>query len=344
MNDNEIKRKLQNVKKTYITLEEIEKIIEQNNYIELVNNITNLINDGIIKPIKTKNSTNGKIPSLFVKYRIIKQNKNEEIEKEIKHLSSEFNIEKYLENQQLYLAHRNIISQLDNFLKNNQNKLKVKLSKNERAYQIWNYEKMMDDKVCKSVISFNNLEKRLNYYLTPEPFFDYIPKIKEKMNILIIENKDAWYTLRKIFRETSKDSIKILGEEINGLVYGEGNKITKEKAITEYEKEIIGKDCTFIYWGDMDFTGIDMFERAKKQNINANIKLFTKIYEKMIELCNKNKIQKIHNLQNKNVDVESFCENFKSQNSKEFIKEILDNETYIPQEILNYEELIKICE
>lgn len=324
--ENEIK----NIKKTYITLSELEQIIKTKNYIELVNNITSLISDGIIKPMKTKNGTNGKIPSLFVRYRIIKQEDSKKIENEIKHLSPEFNIEKYLKNQKLYLEHREIIEPLDEFFKNNQSKLQTKLSKNERAYQIWNYEKMLDNKICKTVVSLNNLQEKLNYYLTPEPFFDYIPKIEARMNILIIENKDAWFTLRKIFKEKNKNSITILGERIDGLVYGEGNKITKENAIIEYAEEIIGKECNFLYWGDLDFMGIDMFERVKKQNKGANIKLFSQIYESMIELSDENKIQRIHNLQNKNIDLEDFCKNFNLEKTVEKIKKILDNEGYIP--------------
>ena len=143
-------------------------------------------------------------------------------------------------------------------------------------------------------------------------------------------------------KEKNKNSITILGERIDGLVYGEGNKITKENAIIEYAEEIIGKECNFLYWGDLDFMGIDMFERVKKQNKGANIKLFSQIYESMIKLSDENKIQRIHNLQNKNIDLEDFCKNFNLEKTVEKIKKILNNEGYIPQEILNYEELLKI--
>jgi hypothetical protein len=35
----------------------------------------------------------------------------------------------------------------------------------------------------------------LNYFETPEPFFDYTYSNKKDMNILIVENKDTWLNI-----------------------------------------------------------------------------------------------------------------------------------------------------
>ena len=338
-----MEKEIQKLKQTYITLEELEKIINPQNYINLVENINNLISDGIIVPIKNKRNTNGKIPSLFMKYRIIKNKETEEETiKEIKHLSPELKIEKYLNHKETYKKQRKEIKKLDEFLKSKKEKLQTKISKNERAYQIWGYEKMLDTQIGKSIINFNELEEKLNFYLTPEPFFDYILEQKEKMTILIIENKDTWYTLRKIAKDNKMRTIKILGTPIDGLIYGEGNKITKPNALEDYEKEMLDTQAKFIYWGDLDFTGIDMFERVKKSNKKANIKLFTSIYEKMVELAENKDLQEIHKEQNKNINLNEFLYNFEKQETQEQIKQILEANRYIPQEILNYEELKKI--
>ena len=338
-----MEKEIQKLKQTYITLEELEKIIEPQNYINLVENINNLISDGIIVPIKNKKNTNGKIPSLFMKYRIIKNKEaEEETIKEIKHLSPELKIEKYLNHKETYKKQRKEIKKLDEFLKSKKEKLQTKISKNERAYQIWGYEKMLDTQIGKSIINFNELEEKLNFYLTPEPFFDYILEQKEKMTILIIENKDTWYTLRKIAKDNKMRTIKILGTPIDGLIYGEGNKITKPNALEDYEKEMLDTQAKFIYWGDLDFTGIDMFERVKKSNKKINIKLFTSIYEKMIELAENEDLQEIHKEQNKNINLNDFLYNFEKQETQEQIKQILETNKYIPQEILNYEELKKV--
>ena len=335
----EIKQILKSKRKTYIMLEELENILQSQNYQDLYQDIKDLVSDGIIKPIKNKNRTNGKFPSLFLKYKILVQDdENEQLRDEIKHLTPDFEISKYLNNVELYKKHRKNVLILDKFFKENATKLKFQMSKNERAYQIWRYEKMLDTSIVKSIIAYNGLEKKLNFYMTPEPFFDYIPEIQdtqvlEKMVILIVENKDAWYTLRKIFKQ--KKELKIEGKLINGLLYGEGNKITKPEAIVDYESKFIGRTSSFLYWGDLDFTGIDMFERVKKQNLNSDIKLFSEIYEKMIDLSNIEDLSEIHNKQNTKIKLEDFLSNF-NENYKEKIKEILEQNKYIPQEILNY--------
>ena len=159
-------------------------------------------------------------------------------------------------------------------------------------YQIWKYEKMLDTQVGKSILRVNNLEEILNFYLTPEPFFDYILNQKENMTILIIENKDTWYTLRKIARNNKLKSLNILGLEIDGIIYGEGNKITKHNALEDYEKEMLNSKVNFVYWGDLDFTGIDIFERVKRANYRSDIRLFEEIYEKMLELSNRHNFKR----------------------------------------------------
>ena len=196
-----MEKNFQELKQTYITLEELENIIKPVDYMDLVQKVNRFIEDGIIAQVGSKRNTNGRIPFLYMKYRIIKdKEKDIELEREIKHLAPEFKIEKYLSNKNLYKSQRDEIKKLDNFFKTDKEKLKVQLSKNERAYQIWKYEKMLDTQVGKSILRVNNLEEILNFYLTPEPFFDYILNQKENMTILIIENKDTWYTLRKIAR------------------------------------------------------------------------------------------------------------------------------------------------
>ena len=335
-------KEIKGLNKTYVSLNEIEEIIRTNDYEQFVKTIKELTDINIIKPIKTKNNTNGKMPALYLKYRIIKDKaEDNEIENEIKHLSPELKIEKYLNNKKIYKIHRTEIKQLDCFLKNKKEKLHTKISKNERAYQIWGYEKMIDSAIGKSIINFNNLRENLNYYLTPEPFFDYILEYNDDMTILVIENKDTWYTLRKIAIDKKLKQLKIFGENIEGLIYGEGNKITKPKSLEIYAKEMLGRQAKFLYWGDLDFSGIDMFERVRKENPNIEIKLFNKIYEKMLQLSNEKNLHDIRKEQNKNINISQFLRSFNDISIQEKIECLLNSNKYIPQEIINYEEFEK---
>lgn len=245
------------------------------------------------------------------------------------------NIEEYLKKPQIYEKHRELLKTLNTFLIQNKEKLKTPISKNERAYQIWNDEKILDSSLCKSIVKWNNLEETLNYYLTPEPFFDYIHTKKEKMNILVIENKDTWYTIRKVMNE-KQGEFYLENLEIDALVYGEGNKITKINALKEYEEQVIQRKCDFYYWGDLDYTGIEMFERVVMQNREININLFSKVYEKMIDTKEIEQLGKIKNKQNQNITIDLFL-NFFTVEYQEKIKKILSQNRYIPQEIINAE-------
>ena len=285
---------------------------------------------------------NGKIPSLFLKYKIVKLVKQEiNYDSEIRTLCDLINIEKYLNKPKIYERHRDLLIPLNTFLVKNKKELEIPVSKNERAYQIWNDEKILDDSLCKSIVRWNNLEEKLNYYLTPEPFFDYIHCKKEEMNILIVENKDTWYSLRKTISSLETECY-LCEIEIDGVVYGEGNKITKKEALEEYETEVIQRKCSFFYWGDLDYTGIEMFERVFSQNKNAQISLFTKIYEMMIDLKDLDLLGKIKHNQNDNVPLELFMQSF-NENYQEKIRYILNKNCYIPQEIINATILKNIC-
>lgn len=334
-----IKQIIKSFKYTYITLDTIEKIIKPKDYSELVEYIEELIKDGILMPVKVKNNTNGRIPFLFMKYRIVKDvGKLNSLEIEIKSLAPELRVDKYLKNKDIYEKHREYLLVLDDFFKTKRYKLDIKLSKNERAYQIWKYEKFLDSPIGKSILSYNELEEKLNYYLTPEPFFDYILTNKPNMTMLIIENKDAWYSFRKVMKEFRK--CKIFNCEIDGIIYGEGNKITAPEAVQNYEREMLNSKALFWYWGDIDFAGVDMYQRMKVVNPNCNIKLFTKIYEKMLDIVLTP--QQIHKIQNKNVKLSEFFYEFENDIYRNRLEEVFKNNCYIPQEVLNYEEIKKL--
>ena len=85
-----------------------------------------------------------------------------------------------------------------------------------------------------------------------------------------------------------------------------------------------------------------MYERVINQNKNTNICLFTKIYEMMIDKKSIDAFGKIKNKQNININLEMFLKNF-DKNYQEKIKYILNKNCYIPQEIINAKNLINMC-
>ena len=95
-----------------------------------------------------------------------------------------------------------IHSQLMNFFKNG--RPSTPLSINERSLQIFGNEKFLASPDCKKILNQYGLSMGLfNVYSTPEPFI-YYTKHNDSKNALIVENKDTWYTMRKILMDTGK--------------------------------------------------------------------------------------------------------------------------------------------
>lgn len=337
-----VSKKILSLNKTYINLDEIEKLVLYSDYDELMEIVNKQIAENVLRPVGKKN-TNGMIPPLYLKYRICNQVEDmTPFIEEIRHLHPELKISEYIANPALYKKHRDILLPLSDTLKDNPNSLLQRMSKNERAYSIWKDEKILDKGLTRVVLKYLDMEERLNYYLTPEPFFDYIVRHHENMTVLIIENKDTWFTLRKILTK-NPDKCCLHGNVIDALLYGEGNKITKSGSIEEYEGDVLNTKAKFLYFGDLDFTGIYMLQQVCDANPNADIRPLTGLYEDMLTLSDIDKLGQIRKNQKKNARIDEFLALFTEEHAG-IIRNILNNNKYIPQEILNYpifEKLLK---
>lgn len=340
--------KILNTLNTYNKKTIDEKVVRNSNsnidYIDYFNIINKLIEDKRLEPIKSS-GPNGMNPPLHKRYRIIKdENSYEHLIEEIRFLDTVFNIEAYLLNPERYLEHKDFILKIDDFIKNRREELEIEASVNERSFQILGQEKAFKvHKIMKSIFVFNpQLEKTLNFYDTPEPFFTHhIKDIDplEKINILIIENKDTWYTLRKLLTPNSNT---LFGIDFHILLYGEGKKIARTiSSLTDF-KNIILKDikAIFYYFGDLDYEGINIFKSLTKRNEELDIRLLTPLYKEMIKLSKKIELPTTKDLQ-KEKNIDEFLKDFNNE-EKRYIENILKSRKYIPQEIISYREFLRL--
>ena len=338
-----VKEKIGYVRSATISLADLERMCNAPDYDTLVAEVNALIADGVIKPMGK--DTNGKVPPLHSKYRIVR---NEQhlmlLRAEIMRLGPEFNPSGYLKNLSAYEKHRELLHMLIAYTRTSSIELENSMSKNERAYAIWSNEKQLYDSICKSMLRFTGWEEKLNYYNTPEPLFDYLCNGPDTKSILILENKDIWFSLRKIFMENRNGCI-VYGERFDGLLYGEGKKVTREGAIIEYSNEGFFVQPTFEYWGDLDYEGISIYMKlvAQYNTTERSIRLFIPGYLAMLEYARALENltpRKTNQAQPDNLDV--FLGNFTTAIADE-IRSILDSGAYIPQEICNYPRLKTSC-
>jgi|SRR5680860_21471 len=292
---------LKNAKKT-ISDQELQQIFHESDYDIFHADVERLVENGVLIPVKSS-KRNGRLPPLFNKYRIIKpQDDHSSYLESIRRLNPVLNLSGYLQRPDLYKRHLEIVEGISRYVWHAQDLLKSPMSRKERSFSVWGREKWLDEHMAlvREVLKYNHLDEDfLNYYDTPEPFFEYRHDRREPMTLLVIENKDTWFTFRKLMQETGNNCIE--GTVINVLLYGEGNKITKLGALEDYRNTMLGgqggpseagahsdsggQAVRFLYFGDLDWEGIRLFFRTREANPSLELKPFSSLYRLMLELA-----------------------------------------------------------
>ena len=285
----------------------------------------------------SSSKTNGMNPPLYNKYKVLPlKEDNKDFIDEINYaLYFSFNKSYYLNNIDKYKEDRPYIAALTNYFRENNLKLGIPMSINERSYDIWGEEKFLKDGSGKRILkNLGIIIEDLNVYSTPEPFVYFSANKSLEQRVLILENKDSWYTLRKLMLEGENIFI---GESIDTIIYGAGKGI--EKSLEDFEAtapEYLRNPIEILYWGDIDYEGISIYERLKDRYSDLlNIKLFKEAYKLMLSLAKNRVLALSKDNQNKNIKDAFFSE--LSVEPVEYIKNILSKGLYIPQEIVNYE-------
>lgn len=319
---------------TFIGVELLREMRPEMDYTAFHTQIQALVSQGILQPVGGKKDTNGLIPPLQRKYRVLHPERDlKEEGNEIMLLAPPLNISGYLKNRARYRRERDILLPLSAFLKTRRDTLQTPMSKNERAYAVWRKEKALDDGRYQGVVRYNELETLLHFYQTPEPFFDYLCAGTGPKRVLILENKDIWYTLRKLLLQ-NPEKRNLFGLLLDGLIYGEGKKAARPNALTEYAA-LSGGEWEFWYCGDVDYEGFSIYEAVCRANPTLEIRLFAAGYHAMVERglseglgpCPKQQERPEHLK-----EILSAC----FPQDRERIADLLTQGDYIPQEILNY--------
>ncbi|SHH72420.1 hypothetical protein SAMN02745196_01205 [Clostridium collagenovorans DSM 3089] len=329
------------IKGSYISLDELIKAMKNEDYIEIYENICDFLDNGKIISVKAS-PLNGKKPALHTKYKVIRTEKdNSELLYEINYsLCIEFDTSYYKTHLDKYEDNRKEIKLLNDFFIRKKHLLSDTISMNERAFQIWGQEKFLQKGSGKTILKNLGLkEEDLNYYDTSEPLAYYSVSKEVPQKILIIENKDTYYTFRKHL--INKNST-LLNEDIKTVIYGKGKNINKTFKDFEIsaEEHVFNKENLVLYLGDIDCEGIVIYESFYKY-FSARYKVapFVEGYLKMIDKAEELEVPlpvtKVG--QNRNIS-NIFFENF-TCNDKDRILKILERDEYIPQEILNIRDL-----
>ena len=341
----DIKAKLQRFGKRTITLEELSSVTNtvSSDVRNLYTRIQEVCELGYIEPVKNSGKNGSISYPLYKKYRIlVKEEADKETIDEIRKLHPLLLRSGYLSANPLeFQRNRSVIECLNTYMFRDKDETFV--SRKERSFEIFGHEKTLDDSIVKALLrKLQITELELRFYDTPEYcFHDYIPVRKDHMALLICENKDIWFNIRR--RMFEDDVRSLFGVAIDGVVYGEGNKVSdRTGALEEYVKFMGDPDVKLLYWGDIDREGFDIFRRTKDANDRFDISLFMPGYRKMIERAKNIELEDSPSSKKQGMRFDDLINDF-SDDERNFLTDIFENNKLIPQEIISYKYLKEGC-
>ena len=341
----DIKAKLQRFGKRTITLEELSSVTNtvSSDVRSLYTRIQEVCELGYIEPVKNSGKNGNISYPLYKKYRIlVKEEADKETIDEIRKLHPLLLRSGYLSANPLeFQRNRSVIECLNTYMFRDKDEIFV--SRKERSFEIFGHEKTLDDSIVKALLrKLQITELELRFYDTPEYcFHDYIPVRKDHMALLICENKDIWFNIRR--RMFEDDVRSLFGVAIDGVVYGEGNKVSdRTGALEEYVKFMGDPDVKLLYWGDIDREGFDIFRRTKDANDRLDISLFVPGYRKMIERARNIELEDSPSSKKQGMRFDDLINDF-SDDERDFLTDIFENNKLIPQEIISYKYLKEGC-
>lgn len=319
-----------------ISLEALLRTMQDQSYQEQYEYIRKLLEEEKIKPVKASR-TNGKKPALYREYWILEEKKDySEYIEEIKYnFSTRISVDYYLTHPDVYETDRPWVLLLNEYLKEHKDALKTAESLNERSFEIWSREKFLDREQGKKILNRCGLGLEfLNIYRTTEPLAYYTHTRNTPQNLLILENKDPFFSMRS---HLLSGHTEIFNMEVGTLIYGAGKGILRSFQDFDLCAEPYMTDSgnKIFYFGDLDYEGIGIYENlVERFQDRWEIKPFIPAYEAML-----NKADRLGNLpetkEHQNRNITSIFFSYFSNTTVEKMQAVLQNERYVPQEILN---------
>lgn len=294
--------------------------------------ILELAAKGILVPVRSSGTDGNLQDPLYLRYNIKFEEEPQIPSEEIYSLHPRLIANGYLiRNREKYIENREFLHRLNKWLTyNNDSDM---MSRRERSFSIFGDEKALDNHLT-FLDSIGISGENLHYYETPEQCFsDYIPVRRPQMTLLICENKDIWFNIRRLMYENGYN--RLFGTPIDGVIFGQGNDITGKDKFRSYSDFLGTEQAAYLYCGDIDRAGFDIFLRLCKAAEEISISLFLPAYQEMLRLAKKLILPDSEDRRCIIPDISEILPAF-SQDEQSQISQILQDNKRLPQEILSY--------
>lgn len=162
---------------------------------------------------------------------------------------------------------------------------------------------------------------------------------KDIKDIIILENHSTFFTYKRI----AEDQGQIFGFEPDIIIYGGGKKIENSFSFLDEIADL--SKVKVLYFGDIDSEGFGIYARLKARYPHVNIGLQSKAYKHLI--LTSDRYYPLGD-QDKNLDYLKLfiyeMKDYLDDKNLEKVNYIWEENFRIPQELINYEYLLKVME
>ena len=327
-------------KKVRVSLDELTEKYKGLEYRDFYEKIMGLIKAGDLTPVK-RSPLNGKNPPLPVRYtKMIEAEDYSDLTDELKfHFSPYLDNSYYLKHPDIYKKERKYALALSKYFDKYGNNDREPVSVNERSFEIWGCEKFIEKENGRTILKHCGKKiSDLSVYETREPLACFTLSREIPQNVIILENEDIFYTMRKYLL---RGNDTIFGVKIGTLIYGAGKRMVS--SATDYdisvEPAVADTRNNILYFGDLDYEGIDIYEGVSKKLPDIyRLYPFKEAYEKMLERALTIGLTNLPETKEgqRETEISDFLGCF-DEDKRKVINDILKTRKYIPQEILNIE-------
>ena len=313
-------------------------------YLELHRQMLLLKSNNCIREIESSGN-NGFKPPLKIRWQIIfEDNIALWSQSKMLQLSDLLDFSYYINNPSYQSSQEwEYIENIYRFLKSRNEREWVSIE--ERSLELFHDEKFLTDRKDTEKRKYGILTRlKLSYEDLKmkkygEMFVYWNRGVENVKNIIILENHSAFFTYKRMVESHGS----IFGFIPDVLIYGEGKKVESSFSFIEEIADIA--TAAVLYFGDIDSEGFGIYCRLKERYPEVKIRLQHKAYLLLITLCNRDYSSM---RQKKNQDYfNCFLEEMKEHLTDHQIEKlhyIWKRDLRIPQELVNYENLLKVKE
>lgn len=318
------------------------KYLENGGYILLAKLINRLHGENIIRPIKASDY-NGLNPPLKLRWEIVMEEESFNWNRsKMMQMSDHLDFTYYINNPKYQGdLEWEYIENIYGFLKTKDTRSWASIE--ERSLELFYDEKYLTSRK-ESLKGKYGILKRLKVSYDDlkmkkygEMFIYWNRGTKDIRKVIILENHSTFFSYKRM----AEEGREVFGFKPDILIYGGGSKIEKSFSFMEEIADI--SKIQVLYFGDIDSEGFGIYHRLKARYEDVDISLQKEAYSHLIHICTR-QYRKESKRKNQ-IYLDYFLEEvggYLGGSRVEKLQAIWDKDLRIPQELIDYEYLLKV--